>query len=96
MTQRHDKTVCPDCGEPLKETWKIWPACETPLNALQCPQCKAPVKEHWKRCPECEDSLLCKTCGKRIPSGSALCSECDPQETESIDQRPKILALSPK
>ncbi len=91
MTQRHDKTVCPDCGEPVKKTWKICPACETPLTLPQCPQCRAPVKEHWKRCPECEASLLCKACGVRIPPGNTACPKCHPQETESMDQRPEIL-----
>lgn len=91
MTQRHDKTVCPNCGEPVEKTWKICPACETLLIALQCPQCKAPVKEHWKRCPECEASLLCKACGERIPPGSTTCPKCDPQETGYTGRRPEIL-----
>ena len=91
MTQTHDKTRCPHCGEPVKETWKICPACETPLLALQCPRCKAPVKAHWKRCPECEASLLCPVCGERLSPESGACPQCHPRENGPIERRPEIL-----
>ncbi len=49
--------VCPACGEPVKPTWKICPACEAPLAQTHCPGCGLPVKASWRICPECEYRL---------------------------------------
>jgi formylglycine-generating enzyme required for sulfatase activity len=67
---------CPACGEPVKETWKVCPACETVLGRLACPQCALEVKANWKICPECGTRLICPECRHRIPSGQAGCPEC--------------------
>lgn len=67
---------CPLCGEPIKETWRICPACENPLKEVLCPLCRRPVKANWKRCPECEALLVCPTCRKRLPKGKSQCPHC--------------------
>ncbi len=67
---------CPACGEPVKPSWKICPACETRLQALTCHGCGFPVKENWKRCPECEALLICPQCQKRFPTGKTRCPYC--------------------
>jgi formylglycine-generating enzyme required for sulfatase activity len=67
---------CPSCGEPVKSTWKICPACETRLQAQTCAACGAHVKENWKRCPECEAQLVCPTCQRRFAGGQTQCPQC--------------------
>ena len=78
MTETIFQRQCPGCGEPVKSTWRICPACETRLQALTCPQCRAAVKENWKRCPECEALLICTKCGKRLAAGETTCATCRP------------------
>jgi formylglycine-generating enzyme required for sulfatase activity len=67
---------CPACGEAVKNTWKLCPACETPLGRLVCPGCKLEVKENWKLCPECGRRLMCSTCSRRFPAGQSECPAC--------------------
>jgi formylglycine-generating enzyme required for sulfatase activity len=67
---------CPFCGEAVKGTWKVCPACEAPLSRLVCPGCGAEVKENWKLCPECGRRLTCATCGRRMPIGQSECPAC--------------------
>jgi len=69
-------TTCPACGEPVKETWKVCPVCETSLGRHVCPSCGREVKDNWKICPECSTRLICPTCSRRIPSGQAACPVC--------------------
>ena len=76
MTEQLPQCQCPGCGEPVKTTWRICPACETRLQELTCPQCRNTVKENWKRCPECETLLVCAKCGKRLASGETNCANC--------------------
>jgi formylglycine-generating enzyme required for sulfatase activity len=71
---------CLSCGEPLKDTWKICPVCETPINAMFCPQCSQPVQNNWKRCPACEAILVCADCRRRIPKGKRQCPNCRTDE----------------
>jgi len=68
--------ACPACGEPVKETWKACPVCETALGRLGCPQCGMEVKANWKICPECGGRLVCTTCSRRIPAGQSDCPVC--------------------
>ena len=69
---------CPSCGEAVKNTWKVCPACETSLGRLTCPQCVMDVKPNWKICPECEARLICANCSRRIPPGQRACPACSP------------------
>lgn len=75
---------CPQCGEPVKASWRICPVCETRLQELRCPLCDETVKENWKRCPECEALLICPECKARLPVGSATCRQC--REAPPADQ----------
>jgi hypothetical protein len=75
---------CPACGEPVKPTWKICPACETRLQAPACPACGGQVKEKWKRCPECEALLICPVCQKRVPSGQTQCPHCTDRASAEV------------
>jgi formylglycine-generating enzyme required for sulfatase activity len=77
-----ENTRCPFCGEPVKSTWKLCPACEAPLGRLLCPGCRAEVKENWKICPECELRLKCPACGRRLPPGQRDCPDCRPADAE--------------
>lgn len=74
------KQLCPQCGEPVKPTWRICPACETRLQPLSCPQCGSEVNENWRRCPECEALLVCRECGTRLAPGKDACPRCHPAE----------------
>ena len=67
---------CPSCGEAVKDTWNLCPACEAPLGRLACPGCGLEVKQNWKLCPECEQRLKCAGCGRRLPPGGAECPAC--------------------
>jgi formylglycine-generating enzyme required for sulfatase activity len=47
--------TCPNCGLELKDSWKICPDCETPIQRMsRCPECGAEVQEAWRICPVCE------------------------------------------
>jgi formylglycine-generating enzyme required for sulfatase activity len=72
---------CPACGEPVKSTWRICPACETRLHGLTCPRCEGEVKANWRRCPECEALLVCPQCGRRLAGGELSCSRCGSVQT---------------
>jgi formylglycine-generating enzyme required for sulfatase activity len=71
-----DRSICRTCGEPVRETWKVCPACEAPLGRLACPGCGMEVKENWKVCPECETRLKCPACGRRLPPAQSECPDC--------------------
>ncbi len=77
------KPVCSACGEPVQESWRFCPVCETSLIPIECPRCKIPVKENWKLCPECGCRLVCKSCGQRIPKGLFNCPTCETESPES-------------
>lgn len=81
---------CPACGEPVKDGWKICPACEQPLSGHACPQCRMPVKENWKLCPECETHLFCEICGSRI-SATGGCPVCRSGSTVKQDTSPVLV-----
>ncbi|UCF95069.1 MAG: SUMF1/EgtB/PvdO family nonheme iron enzyme [Desulfobacterales bacterium] len=83
-----ERSNCPVCGESLRESWKMCPACETPLTSLLCPQCAQPVKENWRRCPECATRLLCEACLRRIPPGHAGCPVCEPRFADTSTAQP--------
>lgn len=76
MTESPNSSVCPACGEPVKDGWKFCPACEHPLPGPVCPRCALAVKANWKRCPECETRLLCVVCGSRISQAHGGCPVC--------------------
>ena len=67
---------CSSCGEAVKITWKVCPACETPLGRRVCPGCRMEIQENWKICPECGRRLMCATCSRRIPAGKSECPAC--------------------
>ncbi|MBU4054898.1 MAG: SUMF1/EgtB/PvdO family nonheme iron enzyme [Proteobacteria bacterium] len=85
MTEMHSKTNCPTCGEGIKPSWRLCPACETRLDTLACPLCKTEVKENWRRCPECEALLICRECGKRLAIGQPFCAACGSSSTGEED-----------
>ena len=76
--------ACFNCGEPVREDWKLCPSCEAPLE-YRCPQCRSPVKRNWKRCPECEVRLVCPTCNRRIKVGLSGCDTCS-EKSQNHDQ----------
>lgn len=86
-----DRLVCRSCGEPVRETWKVCPACEAPLGRLACPGCGMEVRENWKVCPECERRLKCADCGRRLPPGGAECPVCRKPEAEKTETRSAFL-----
>ncbi len=83
-----NRPVCHSCGEPVRETWNVCPACEAPLGRLACPSCGIDVKENWKVCPECEKRLKCPDCGRRLIAGQPGCPVCrktQPEKTGAPD-----------
>ncbi len=78
-------TKCLFCGELVKRTWKVCPACEAPLGRPACPGCGMEVKENWKICPECEARLKCPACGRRLPPGQLACPACQKSGAEPSD-----------
>lgn len=65
---------CENCGEPVKEHWKICPVCEIKLPGLACSGCRSELKPNWKLCPECGQRVICSQCGKRLPVHDDSCS----------------------
>jgi hypothetical protein len=88
MTDPLSRYSCPACGEPVKSTWRICPACETRLHALTCPRCESEVKANWRRCPECEALLVCPQCGLRLAGGELSCSHCGSVKTVKEESAP--------
>ena len=54
-----DETMnCTDCGQLLKESWKVCPACGQSINTVRgCRECGQETEPHWKICPACGNSL---------------------------------------
>lgn len=76
MPETPGSRSCPQCGEPVRDNWRLCPVCETRLRPEACPGCGAPVKENWKRCPECETRLQCPACGGRLNGSRRQCPHC--------------------
>jgi formylglycine-generating enzyme required for sulfatase activity len=89
----HDHSVCLVCGEPVKKTWNVCPACETVLRRWLCPGCGKEVKDTWKICPECHTRLICSSCSRRIPTGSSECPVC--RQSQTVASLSKELYVEP-
>jgi len=48
-----EKKVCPGCGHPTKENWRLCPYCHTKLKK-QCENCMELLDLPWGICPYCE------------------------------------------
>ncbi|GAB4478388.1 MAG: zinc ribbon domain-containing protein [Anaerolineae bacterium] len=53
LQEIEDKKVCPGCGNPTRETWRICPSCHTRLKK-PCPNCGELLDLPWTLCPYCE------------------------------------------
>ncbi len=53
LQEIEDKKVCPGCGNPTRETWRICPFCHTRLKK-PCPNCGELLDLPWTLCPYCE------------------------------------------
>lgn len=51
------KQMCPGCGHPIKENWRICPYCHTRLKKL-CQQCSELLDLTWTVCPYCEHQQI--------------------------------------
>jgi len=47
------RQICPGCGHPTKEAWRICPYCHTKLKK-PCPNCGELLELPWTICPYCE------------------------------------------
>jgi formylglycine-generating enzyme required for sulfatase activity len=85
--------MCPSCGEAVKSTWKVCPACEAPLGRIVCPSCGTEVRENWKICPECGTRLACPSCRQQFPAGRSECPKCGPGQESAL--RPQPVRIEP-
>ncbi|MGF1506178.1 MAG: zinc ribbon domain-containing protein [Anaerolineae bacterium] len=53
LQEIEEKQVCPGCGSPTKETWRICPYCHTRLKK-PCVNCSQLLDLSWQVCPHCE------------------------------------------
>ncbi|NDJ54060.1 MAG: zinc ribbon domain-containing protein [Chloroflexi bacterium] len=47
------KSVCPGCGSPIKQDWRLCPYCHTKLKK-PCEACSELLELSWTVCPYCE------------------------------------------
>jgi RNA polymerase subunit RPABC4/transcription elongation factor Spt4 len=57
LQEIEDKRVCPGCGHPIKESWRICPYCHTKLKK-QCQHCGELLDLPWTICPYCESPQI--------------------------------------
>ena len=56
--------MCPQCSQPINDTFIVCPFCAAPLKRV-CTQCAKPLDTSWKLCPYCatpcadDDSSVC-------------------------------------
>jgi Double zinc ribbon len=53
LQEIEEKKVCPGCGHPTKETWRLCPHCHTKLKK-PCENCMELLDLPWSICPYCE------------------------------------------
>lgn len=51
------RNVCPGCGNPTQEEWRLCPYCHTKLKKL-CQHCNRLLELPWTVCPYCEETQI--------------------------------------
>jgi RNA polymerase subunit RPABC4/transcription elongation factor Spt4 len=51
------RAVCPGCGNPTKEDWRLCPYCHTKLKK-PCQHCDRLLELPWTICPYCEETQI--------------------------------------
>jgi RNA polymerase subunit RPABC4/transcription elongation factor Spt4 len=52
LQEIEEKRVCPGCGRPAQEDWRVCPNCHTKLKK-PCVQCGRLMDLPWNLCPYC-------------------------------------------
>lgn len=60
LQEIEDKQVCPGCGHPIKDGWRLCPYCHTKLKK-PCQNCGELLELPWTICPYCEHSQVEQT-----------------------------------
>lgn len=47
------KKVCPNCHNPIEDSYNVCPICKETLKR-KCPNCNERIDVKWKYCPYCE------------------------------------------
>jgi RNA polymerase subunit RPABC4/transcription elongation factor Spt4 len=71
------KSVCPGCGHPVKDEWRVCPFCHTRLKK-SCHNCNELLDLPWTLCPYCGESQIDEVphrSGIRPPSTSVTDSD---------------------
>ena len=70
-----DKQVCPGCGQPIKEEWRMCPHCHTKLRK-PCDHCGQLLELPWTICPYCEHTQADGRVSRRnLPQSSTIPAE---------------------
>jgi RNA polymerase subunit RPABC4/transcription elongation factor Spt4 len=70
------RNVCPGCGNPTKEDWRLCPYCHTKLKK-PCQHCSRLLELPWTVCPYCEETQIDERAQARRPRRSDYPSEFD-------------------
>lgn len=52
LQEIEEKSICPGCGRPAKESWQVCPYCHTTLKK-PCARCGDMLELTWNQCPSC-------------------------------------------
>jgi RNA polymerase subunit RPABC4/transcription elongation factor Spt4 len=63
------RNVCPGCGNPTKEDWRLCPYCHTKLKK-PCQHCNRLLELPWTICPYCEETQIDERAQARRPRRS--------------------------
>ena len=69
LQEIEEKHVCPGCGHPDKERWRICPYCHTRLRK-ECQHCGELLELPWTVCPYCTASQIDESAQSRRPISS--------------------------
>ncbi|HUN24016.1 MAG TPA: zinc ribbon domain-containing protein [Anaerolineales bacterium] len=52
LRQIEERSACPGCNRPTRESWLVCPHCSTLLKK-PCENCRQPLELNWNVCPNC-------------------------------------------
>lgn len=84
LQEIEQRQVCPGCGHPTKEMWRICPYCHTKLRK-PCPHCGELLELPWTVCPYCEQPQVEEVRPTRRSAAAA-----EPYASYSDSEWPKI------
>jgi len=80
LQEIEEKKVCPGCGNPIQDDWRICPFCHTRLKKL-CHSCGGLLELPWTLCPYCEAAQV-EDSGHRRRAGTR--QDDEPEYDEAL------------